>query len=400
MQLGVPPSGEPIATLPEEANLFMQGPPMLAEARLGLLRPGRMHTGRRCLVFVLLTWAPLLLLTAREGTLLPRSDGIAFLADAGAFARSWVAGPLLLLADAYAGRELSRIAERFRWMCGLDPATREGYSRIVASTLRIRDGLLLEVLVALSVVLLVTAMVNGLPFAQLPLWHRSAGAPGHLSVAGWWYVLVSVPLLLLLIVGWLWRLVVWTRFLVLVARLDLAIVPEHPDAAGGMGFVGYSVRGFALVAAAFGAIVAGAVANQLLHHAAQPQSFRMLVAGTAAACVVLFCAPLFVFAPRLARERRRGMRQFGELCTSFGLQFSGEWFSGRRVERNVLDRNDFSSATDLYQVVDRVKAMRFVPLDRTNVLLLAGATLVPFIPVVLLAIPFETVVMRLLGMLV
>lgn len=400
MELGVPPPVTAVASLPEEADLFMQGPPMLAEARLGLLRPGRMNTARRCVVFVLVTWAPLLVFTAVEGTLLPRSDDIAFLADAGAFARSWVAGPLLLLADVYAGRELSRIAERFRWMCGLDPATREGYSRVVSSTLRLRDGLLLEILVAATVLLLVLTMVNGLPFEQLPRWHRSASDPGRLSAAGWWYVLVNVPLLLLLIVGWLWRLVVWTRFLVLVAKLDLAIVPEHPDAAGGMGFVGYSVRGFALVAAAFGAIVAGSVANQVLHHGAQLQSFRFVAGGTAAACVVLFCAPLFVFAPRLAAERRRGMRQFGELATSFGLQFGHEWFSGRRVEREVLDRGDFSAATDLYQVMDRVKAMRFVPLDRTNIFLMAGATLVPFVPVALLAIPFETLVVRLLGMLV
>ena len=95
------------------------------------------------------------------------------------------------------------------------------------------------------------------------------------------------------------------------------------------------------------------------------------------------------------------MQQFGELATSFGLQFGKEWFApGRRVEREALDRSDFSAATDLYQVVDRVQAMRFVPLDRVNLLMLAGATLAPFVPVVVLAIPIDTMVKALLGMLV
>jgi len=398
---GGPPRVAPFATLAREDDLFMEGPPMLLEARLALLRPGRLHTTRRCVVFIVVSWLPLCLLTALEGTLLPRPEGIGLLADLGAFARSWVAGPLLLLADNLAGRELSHVARRFSWMCALSPSAREGFTRIVASTVRLRDGVLLEVAVATSVLVIVVTMINGTAFSELPLWHHDAGDADRLSPAGWWYAVVSLPLLLVLVVGWLWRLALWTRFLWLVARLDLAIVPEHPDRAGGMGFVGYSVRGFSMVAAAFGAIVAGAVANQVVINGESIVSFRFLIAGTAATCVVLFCAPLCVFAGRLAAERRRGMQQFGELATSFGLQFGKEWFApGRRVDREALDRGDFSAATDLYQVVDRVQAMRFVPLDRVNLLMLAGATLLPFVPVALLAVPVDTLVKALLGMLV
>ena len=70
------------------------------------------------------------------------------------------------------------------------------------------------------------------------------------------------------------------------------------------------------------------------------------------------------------------------------------------MDAQVLDRNDFSAATDLHQVVDRVRAMRFVPLDRTNVVMLAAATLVPFVPVALLAVPFDTLLKALFGLLV
>jgi hypothetical protein len=400
LEVGEQPLVRPPAAIPED-DLFMEGPPMLVQARLGLLRPGRLHTGRRCLLFILISWVPLCLFTAIEGTLLPRPDGIALLGDLGAFARSWIAGPLLLAADFVAGRELSRVAGRFGWLCALSPKGREDFTRVVASTLRLRDGLLLEVLVAGSVLALVVTMINSATFDMLPIWHHSAGDPHKLSAAGWWYAAVSLPLLLFLVVGWLWRLVLWTRFLVLVSRLDLAIVPEHPDRAGGMGFVGYSVRGFALVAAAFASIVAGAVANQVLHNNVPLLELRYVIGGTAVVCVVLFCAPLCVFAPRLALERRRGMRDLGQLSTSFGLRFGEEWFRpGRRIDPEVLERQDFSAATDLYQVVDRVQAMRFVPLDRVNVGLLAGAALVPFAPVALLAIPFDTLVTKLIGILV
>ena len=104
--------------------------------------------------------------------------------------------------------------------------------------------------------------------------------------------------------------------------------------------------------------------------------------------------------PSYAAERRAGMRHFGQLSTSFGLQFGREWFTGRHVDRETLGRQDFSAATDLYQVVDRVKAMRFLPLDRVNVGMLAVATLLPFVPVALLALPFDTLLKLVVGVLV
>lgn len=393
--------GRPAATQAQDyEELFMRGPPMLLEGKLGLVRPGRLHTGRRCVLFIVLTWMPLCVMTALEGTLMPSAHGIGFLVDMGAFARSWVAGPLLLLADVLAGRELSRVAARFGWLCEQSPAARAGFMRAAAATVRLRDGPLLEFAIAATVLLIVVTMLHTLPLAQLPYWQHSQLNPERLSMAGWWYAVVSLPLLLVLVVGWLWRLVVWTSFLVKVARLELPIVPEHPDAAGGLGFIGYTVRGFAFVAAGFGAIVAGAVANQVIHNGVAFLSLRYVIGGTAVACVVLFCAPMVVLAPRLAAERRAGMKQFGQLATSFGLQFRGEWFTGRQVDRDTLERGDFSAATDLYQVVDRVKAMRFLPLDRVNVAMLAIATLVPFAPVALLAVPFETLLKLVMGVLI
>jgi hypothetical protein len=260
---------------------------------------------------------------------------------------------------------------------------------------------MLEVLVGATVGAIVFAVVKGLSLADLPPWHHSQVQPGTLSMAGWWYVLVSLPLLLLLVVGWLWRLVLWARFLVLVAKLDLSLVPAHPDRAAGLGFVGYSLRGFAFVAAAFATIIAGAVANQVLHGGVPITSFKYLIGGTVAVCVALFTAPLLAFAPRLAAERRKGMRQYGQLATAFGLEFEREWLPlTRPLTNEVLERGDFSAATDLYQVVDRVLAMRFVPVDRLNLFMLAGATLLPFAPVVLTALPFDTLIGLLMGALV
>jgi hypothetical protein len=116
------------------------------------------------------------------------------------------------------------------------------------------------------------AMIAGLialfPVDQLPAWHRIGDAAAlSYSAAGWWHAFVSLPLLLLLLLGWIWRLCLWSRFLWLVSRLDLHLIPAHPDHAAGLIFVGHSLRALSVLALALGTILAGGAANNLLHHA-------------------------------------------------------------------------------------------------------------------------------------
>jgi len=86
-------------------------------------------------------------------------------------------------------------------------------------------------------------------------------------------MLVSIPLLLVLIIGWLWRVFLWGRFLYLMEGLDLRLIPGHPDRVGGLKFVSSSLRGFRLISFALGTFVAGTVANKV-HHGASPLDFK------------------------------------------------------------------------------------------------------------------------------
>ena len=77
-----------------------------------------------------------------------------------------------------------------------------------------------------------------MPISLYPAWHVSTVAGVEVySPAGWWHALVSLPLLFVLLLGWIWRVLVWTRFLYLMAGLDLKLVPAHPDRTAGLRFV-------------------------------------------------------------------------------------------------------------------------------------------------------------------
>jgi hypothetical protein len=263
------------------------------------------------------------------------------------------------------------------------------------------DSIPAEVTVAALAYLVVAATIYPHEASHTPVWHRSAGALPLFSPAGWWHTLVSLPLLLCLTLGWVWRLALWTRLLWLISRLDLRLVASHPDRAGGLSFVGHSVRAFAVVALALATIVAGRSAHTVLAGGGLPTPQLHFNIGVMATIMALFVAPLLAFTPTLVRARRRGAFEYGALANRLGQSFERKWLGpGAAVDAGSLEQPDFSATTDLYQVASNVYAIRFVPVEPKDLLPLAVAMLLPFAPVVLLAVPFEVILTQLKRLLV
>jgi hypothetical protein len=81
----------------------------------------------------------------------------------------------------------------------------------------------------------------------------------------------------------------------------------------------------------------------------------------------------------------QGMLAYGGMARDLGLQLEQRWL-GKPMRDGALDANDFSAATDLYSIVGNVYAMNIVPVSLRNLMVIVTATLLPFLPVVLLAI--------------
>jgi hypothetical protein len=105
---------------------------------------------------------------------------------------------------------------------------------------------------------------------------------------------------------------------------------------------------------------------------------------------VLFVAPLAVFFPTLMRTWQHGTFTYGALADQVGHAFEQKWLH-KSVDKSALEKPDFSATTDLYGVVANVHAIRFVPVDLKDLVPLAVALLLPFVPVVLLAFPLEEI---------
>ncbi len=380
------------------APVFQDGPFARALARLPGGRDPERGLGRQAIWIAAIAWIPLVATALVQDGLRYGVATSSLLVDFGAHARYLAALPLLVLADRFCGGRLTAVAYCFQDSGLVESGQRSRFDGLVAlARRRCASGWAAACIVVATYVLL-GALLAFIPGGEVPAWHRLAD-PRSPSLAGWWHLLVSAPLLLALTLAWLWRLAVWTWFLGRVAYLPIRLCAAHPDHAGGLKFVGFSVRAFAPLAAAFGAVLAGRIANHVW--AGTSLGIYGTTVGAAVIVVlVLFGAPLLAFTPRLMREWRDGVLLYGRLAGQAGFQFEDKWFrSAPKVDAGVLEMSDFSAAVDLAGYASNVYDMRVTPADFKSFVALAVATVIPLVPVILIAAPFDVLLKGMAGLL-
>jgi hypothetical protein len=366
---------------------FDAGPYADVQLRLHLGRPCE-RTQRRAAAGALIAWAPLVILCAVQqfaetGTVLVSPIVHAF----DAHARYLVAVPLMLLAEPWCLPILSRIVRHLTESRIITEDDSPRYAETLASVrrlLRSRRVDLGMVAVAYAVTLTRASAAGTGQIAMCA--PASAGRP----LEEWWRLLISQPLFILLIESWLWRVLLWWRLTFRVSRLRLALLASHPDRAGGLGFMRASLWAFVPVAGAFGASIAGAVADQVLGTSRSLREFQVPVVDLLIVILILFAGPLLLFAPRLRAARSEGIFNYGELMERVGRQFEQKW--ARDQPRNAaLSAPDFSAMVDLSSVVANVHALDFLLLNVRSLMPLLIAALLPFVPLVLFVVPHDRI---------
>jgi hypothetical protein len=383
--------GKMSATIPYERELFRGGPPFWLQKWLHLITPGDPKIARRAIVVVLFGWVPLLVLAVAQGLAWHGGTEGSFLLDFAVHARSLVVAPLLIMAESLCIPRLGTIARHFLQAGLVAEGDQDRFDKAVTSTRRLLHSPSAE-LMSVTVAFGLVAILNlQFPHEEFLVWQRPGNGQA-LSLAGWWHLAVSVPWLLVLFMGWLWRIVLWGRFMWLMSRLDLQLIASHPDRAGGLKFVGTSIPVYAPLGLALGTLVAGGVANRVVHEGASLRDFGFLVAGLVVFVLFLFVGPLLVFFRNLRQLKVRGTFEYGALAEEVGSEFERKWLNrADGINESALEVPDFSATTDLYQIVSNVHELSEVPFDLKHLRSLIIAVLLPFVPVAMAAVPLKTI---------
>jgi hypothetical protein len=369
-------------------------PPLRWLRRLRLAPQDGLGAGRRAVFFALLTWLPIVVWAAATGHLWNDTGAERLLQHYGVHVRCLLAIPLLILAEAAMHGAAKRMASQFVSSGIVGPEQRIGFDGATGGVRRLRDGSLLWVFMFGAAI--------AWSVADQPAQHDDAmawavGADGALGFGGWWFAYVVRPIFLALVMGWFWRMLLVAYWFWRVGRLELSLVPTHPDRTGGLAFVEKLPGAFAMVAFALSAVIASRWAHEIVHHGATLESFKL----TAGAFVILWALfvllPLLALAPALMAARGRAIPAYSALVGEQGRLVHRRWILREPVDDNpILDAPEIGPVADAAAMYDAVKRMRVVPIGKAAIVKILVPIALPMIVVAALQIPLKSLVLTLL----
>ena len=347
---------------------------------------------RRLLVLCAIAWLPLCALTVWEGNAWNPNLKLPFLVDAEAHVRFLVALPLLIVAELVVHKRMRSVVGQFLERQIITDEALPKFDAAVASAFRLRNSVPAE-LVLIAIVYVTSALVVWREHVSIDItsWYGSLHNGGlRPSMAGWWFGFVSLPLFQFLLLRWYFRILIWGRFLWQVSRLELNLIPIHPDRMAGLGFLTRITHAFGPLLVAQGAILSGIIADRIFFAGARLPQFKYEIIGTVAFMVLVVLGPLLVFAPRLAQARRIGLREYGTLAQRYVREFDQKWIrGGANREEPFVGSADIQSLADLANSFEILQRMNRVPFTLRTVIQLGIATLAPVAPLLLTMVSMD-----------
>jgi hypothetical protein len=296
--------------------------------------------------------------------------------------RLLVAAPVLLTLDHIFPRICRLVIRQLVTQSFVPDSARPQLDAMLRRATRLADATLPEFLIALlGIGLGVATLLGHLPVTGL--------RRGSLTASQIWYSLADWPFVQFLLWRSLWRWIIWVRIIVGISRIDLRLVPTHPDRFGGIRFMRWPSMAYCALLLFVVSSALCAEWGARLSFGSTLLAFKPLVAAFAVVGGTIAFGPLLFFAPQLVRARIRGLIESDHLSAEHGRRFRERWVTDGATGE-LLEVNDVQSLSSMAQVYrETVDRMRYIPVERLDVLWLLAATLLPLVPVMLWHVPAE-----------
>ena len=184
-----------------------------------------------------------------------------------------------------------------------------------------------------------------------------------------------------LLFRWALKLGLWTWFLWRVSRLDLMLIPGHPDRAGGLGVLEAVHERFVPLVAALSVLACATLAESISTGTLEVSAVYPNLAMTLVLDATLFLSPLLVFTDKLWAARAGGLGAYMALAARYVTAFEAKWTGGDPPTGDeLLGTPDLQALADLAQAISVVGGMRWITVSRRLLTLMALAAIVPLLP--------------------
>ena len=264
----------------------------------------------------------------------------------------------------------------------------------IARTVRWKDAWLPEAMCLLAAVLLSV-------FAQLPVLGKTAAleptrAISDVPLGGLWYWFVCLPLFRFLLFRWIWRIALWCHFLWRLEKLDLHLVPTHPDGAAGLGYLEVVQTHLTALVLAISIVISASFAEDISSGKTVFEVIYPTLAITLIMDMALIALPPCIFAFKLRNCQEKGLSDYTVFAAQYVNGFEKKWLNSSAAPAEpLLGTPDLQSLADLSNSVGIVRNMRWVPVSTRLLILVVIAALLPMVPLLLFKYPIADLISKL-----
>jgi hypothetical protein len=384
----------------DDFSLTQGGPFFKLLVHSGLIKPEFARPARRATFLALFTWLPLFILSVLQGLALDGQMELPFLWDFAVHVRFLICVPLLIIAEVLLDARTNRVVKHFINSGLVQEKDYPTFESAIRQAARLRDSLVAEALL-LGVVIMGVVFLRIEYLGSTSTWQMVVSEAGRTrTLAGWWYLLVAIPFFQFLLARWTWRFLIWSHFLRNLSKMDLRLVPTHPDLAAGLGFLSPAQAKYGIVVFAISAVIAAKIGEEILYGGASLLDYKFIIGGYVLMMLIILLAPLLVFTPKLLIVKRTGLLEYGALANEYTQAFDSKWIRKEIPEGELLlGSADIQSLADLGNSFGFVRNMRAFPVDLNGVIPIIMAVAFPMLPLVLTVYPFDELVLKIVGFL-
>jgi hypothetical protein len=382
---------------PHDFSLVLGGPVFQFFRKSHLSNDGLDLLRRRIVVITSIAWLPLAVLAWFSAE---KAGRLSFFHDIEVHVRFLLALPILIAAELVVHSRIRRAVSRFVDQRLVPPHEISRFNSAIDSAMKLRNSISLELGLLLLVYTLGLWLWHSRVTTSTSNWYALSGNRWDLTAAGRWYVFVSLPIVQFILLRWYMRLFIWFRFLWQVSKLNLHLIPTHPDRCAGLAFLGKSSYAFGPILFAQGTLLAGLVASRVLYGGQNLLSFKLQIVGFIAFFVLIILAPLVMFTPQMAQAKRKGLADYGLLAQSYVAKFERKWvLEIPDGSEDLLGTGDIQSLADLGNSYALVRDMRALPFGLEDITRLAAATAAPLLPLLFTVFSPEEIITRIVKIL-
>ncbi|HEY4325942.1 MAG TPA: hypothetical protein VGN20_18275 [Mucilaginibacter sp.] len=316
-----------------------------------------------------------------------------FVRDISTHARFLLVIPLLIFARHFVNNSFNHAINFFYTTKIVDDTNRSAFEQLTDKLENWKNSKLVDyiiiILVYSSFFIQENHRVNSA--ATYAPWHS---VNDHLTVAGWWYLLFSLPVLQLLLFRWLYTTILWIIFLRKISRMNLHLSSLHPDGMGGLGFLRYTQLSFFPVALAFSILTAGVTNNLIIFSGVSIKDYEVAIGSVLVFVLFLFIFPLLLPMPLLAKVKRTYFMQYSLQAWPITREYEDEL---KAFYKTGEEHPDTSWHVDLLGSFQKTQDMKIIIIDKITLLVFAAAVILPFLPVIAQQVPLKDLFFNLVG---